>query len=861
MNEGLRRRLREMASLEEKLSFLESERIALTPEMIRLVVSHGYAAGGWPGPSDDVYRIVNGLAVEFGATSVIDPFCGTGELLYYLDDSIRKIGFERNREASKLAQLLNPQADIQARDVVTDPPPEKYPFVATRLIPFSSDYRQVERVVGTLLRLVTSGGVLVFIAPDTLLSGSVYQNLRTTIMQSHSLEAIVELGRLGTHFAQELALVVIKNALQTQSVYLGRLRPHNPEEVLHDYRSHSGQFWVDASQLGIRWDRRFHDPAYLSMEAELNRKEAKPLGELADVIAGVCVASSERESLGQFMVLTPGNLQNGELVSTVRDYYTEGITSPKFERAVLKAGDILVSVLGPKFKTHIYRTGDPVAVANQNLAIVRGAQSAKYVEMFLRSETGHEQFLKQIQRRVRGSVVPRIGIADLKSVLVPLLPLDDLDAAIEPERKVLRERAIVDVLARKLEEKGWRVYREVSVEGPKQVLRVDLALYYDGALEGIVEVKDFRATGGDISALRNQMERYTQVTAAPRVFAFFYGRFYEYRRGELILLTDFPRPLEMRPTGMGQQSPMALPSPPMLRLSGEAMPEQFHSILLDYLLELKADVEFIKETTTKTEEKVTAILSIVEELRDAFDSVKGMAIDVEEKLTLFNQELDKKMANLQAERHEQFDGYVEIAKRWLRFDWDRLHETSKWLLPSAEYLFAELSRFPNTDLSPFIIQYCRALENEMLNKIFRAYLQSLIDRDVDMDNDFGWDFGNREGGSPNDDNTQRLAKYIKRCLSRDHSQWFFELGTMETYLRYLTGRTANRSPLLQDLRTFIFDYFERNVIDLDFLNKIKRITSDYRNKAAHPAIITVEEARNGRQEIRDVIVQFLEYYK
>jgi len=385
------------------------------------------------------------------------------------------------------------------------------------------------------------------------------------------------------------------------------------------------------------------------------------------------------------------------------------------------------------------------------------------------------------------------------------------------------------------------------------MLKIDLALFYQDTLEGIVEIKDYSSVDSDISNLQTQLDRYLQATAAPRAFAFFDGRFYEYRSGELILLRDFPSPL-----GNKALEPIISYLMKPRELLPDKMPESY---ILKYLLEMKSDIELIKETTSKTEEKVTAILNVVKDLQKAFGSVKEMPIDIEEKLILFNQELDIKIGTLHADHQDQLDMYVEIVRRWLSFDWDRLDEISKRFLPSAEYLFAQLSRFPDTDLSPFIIQYCRALENEMLNKIFRAYLQSLIDREIDILKDFGWDFGKKESGRPNDENTLRLANYVKGCLSKDRSGWFFELGTMETYLRYLTGKTVDESPLLQDLRAFIFNYFEKNVIEIDFLNELKRITRYYRNRAAHTDIITVEEAKNGRREIRDIIIQFLGYYK
>lgn len=850
MNEKQIKKLRGIGSLNDKIEFLISEQIDITPDVIDLLGSDRYSLRDSFILPQDVYQLINHLAIDFGINSMLDPFCGSGHLLYYLDNSIQKKGVERNVETSRLAQLLNPKASIDARDIVKNPLDEKYQFVATTLIPFSSDFKQVDRTVDILLSLLQKDGHLVFVAPSSLLSSVANQKTREKILNKYSLEAIVELGQASFQIAVELTMIVIRNAPQTQSVYLGKLVPGNSEDVLRDFREHVGEYWVDASQLGIRWDRDFHDPEYLALENELNRKEAKPLGELAEIVAGVHVSSSNRISHGQYLVLTPGNIQNSHLISREKDYFTDGVDSPRFKRAVLKEGDILVSVLGPKFKTYMYNKDDPIAVANQNFAIVRGAQFAKYVVVFLQSDTGYEQFLKQIRRRIRGSVIPRINIADLRSVLVPLLPFDDLDKAIEPRCGVFSEDAIATILTKKLEEKGWEVQREYTIQSGKRIMRLDLALFNQGTLEGIVEIKQYTSVESNIFSIRAQLDRYFHVTTATRAFAFFDGEFYEYRNGELLLLKDFPSPL----------SPVELNTKPATMLS-EMFARMPESYVLKFFLEMKSDIEAIKETTAKTEEKVSEMLSVVRDLHEAFGSVKTMPIDVEEKLILFNQELDQKISTLQTENQGQLNGYADVVQRWLSFDWDRLDALSKQFLPSAEYLFTQLARFPNTDLSPFIIQYCRALENEMLKKIFRAYLQSLIDREIDIEKDFSWDFGKKESGKPNNENTLKLAKYIRGCLLKDKSTWFFELGTMETNLRYLTGKTVRRSPLLKDLRDFIFINFEKNVIEVDFLNELKRITTQYRNRAAHTDIITIEEAKKGKREIRDIIIQFLEYYK
>jgi len=266
MNEKQIKKLRGIGSLNDKIEFLISEQIDITPDVIDLLGSDRYSLRDSFILPQDVYQLINHLAIDFGINSMLDPFCGSGHLLYYLDNSIQKKGVERNVETSRLAQLLNPKASIDARDIVKNPLDEKYQFVATTLIPFSSDFKQVDRTVDILLSLLQKDGHLVFVAPSSLLSSVANQKTREKILNKYSLEAIVELGQASFQIAVELTMIVIRNAPQTQSVYLGKLVPGNSEDVLRDFREHVGEYWVDASQLGIRWDRDFHDPEYLALE-------------------------------------------------------------------------------------------------------------------------------------------------------------------------------------------------------------------------------------------------------------------------------------------------------------------------------------------------------------------------------------------------------------------------------------------------------------------------------------------------------------------------------------------------------------------------------------------------------------------
>ena len=102
---------------------------------------------------------------------------------------------------------------------------------------------------------------------------------------------------------------------------------------------------------------------------------------------------------------------------------------------------------------------------------------------------------------------------------------------------------------------------------------------------------------------------------------------------------------------------------------------------------------------------------------------------------------------------------------------------------------------------------------------------------------------------------------MQRCLSKDKEEWFFELGSMEVNLRYLTGRTVEKSPLLQDLKAYVLNKFRQEFLNIEYLDEIKTIIRDYRNKSAHPNIIDAEQAVKFHKQMKECLISLMENYK
>jgi hypothetical protein len=269
--------------------------------------------------------------------------------------------------------------------------------------------------------------------------------------------------------------------------------------------------------------------------------------------------------------------------------------------------------------------------------------------------------------------------------------------------------------------------------------------------------------------------------------------------------------------------------------------------------------DIVMETVGRIENKVDDIKSTLNELTKDFKHIKELPRDIDEKINRLIENLDNKLKKLLTDQ-KQLDFYIEEIKRWFEF-YDILESKSQKYLPEAEYIFDQISKLENPDYSPFILQYCRALENELLKKIFRSYVQSLIDRKVNIETSFAWDLGHKESGKLNSEDTSKITKHLQRCLGKPEDQWFFELGSMQVNLRYLTGKTAKKSPLLKDLKSFVLNRFKQEILNIEYLDDIKIIIYDFRNQSAHPNLIDIGKAVEFHKQMKKCLIRLLESFR
>jgi hypothetical protein len=203
-----------------------------------------------------------------------------------------------------------------------------------------------------------------------------------------------------------------------------------------------------------------------------------------------------------------------------------------------------------------------------------------------------------------------------------------------------------------------------------------------------------------------------------------------------------------------------------------------------------------------------------------------------------------------ANQSKPLDSYIGVVCSWLS-GWEQLDIASQSFLPQAELLFESIARTSGQDYSPFIIQYCRALENELLTKLFGAYTDDLVNR-----SDHGGDLLRCDITDENA-KAHQFAKSVQKC---EHA---YTLGTMNYIMGLMKagGRTLERSVLLQDFRRFAVRYFGERIVEKTYLDQIDKINRDFRCKAAHPNVLDSEVAQRCRDQVRACLNELILNYK
>jgi len=685
---------------------------------------------------NSIAKLMSHLAQKNNPHSAIDICCGTGNILYYLQNEIDDLtGVEIAENVAALTNYFIPDLHIITADSFLYPFSRKYDLVVGN-IPFGMriemDGKRIpgeEAFLRKAHELLTENGRAIMLVPYSVLLAGPFQNFRKEFVSY--VEEIITLPSGSIRNTQIKTAILVIDKQECKEVKITQLT--NFDSLEKKYQNASSVTYPNEKLLE-RWDPEYHLSKESSFYKELDSFQTKELQELADIIKGKMIPAATLKELGDYLYLKPVHIQKeGLKTESALKYVSKADLSEKDYRYILQPGDIVISTIFNDLKMYVYQTGDVSAIASNNLAIIRSSKQ-DYILSYLQTDEGKRIFKTQAEDLRKGVTIPHLSIKDLASIKIPILPIADLNAL-----------------------------------GDATISRSTEAQLRD-ALEQLNEYKN------QIQALEKEKENFNSLKA------FIDNRFNK--------------------------------------------------------------VESQLEVVNK---KLDDLLSLLKELKTDFEQIQKLPREDEEKLFKLCQKIDAKLDTVYNKEQHTIEGYIEEIKRWLDL-WEMLDLQSQKFLPIAEFIFDELSKLQDADYAPFVVQYCRTLENEILKKLFEAY-HSIGLADINRDDLVKNDLDNQKTG--------KFAQMVKR------NKVTYTLGDMNFIMALLKqgGNTLNESPLLQHFRTFTISYFDEKIVEAEFLKDVNKLTNDFRNKAAHPYSISIDLAKECQGLLRKSLNVFLESVK
>ncbi len=301
-----------------------------------------------------------------------------------------------------------------------------------RLIPFDRPHPYIELVqseIQLIARTIWPRTTAVWVCPEQVLTAPIWQDFRNELLDKFSLSHVVTIRTL---FNMPLTMsVIIANRKSGQSRNICMAHAISSKSDFERIISTSNG--SDCSQIkqsdltAERIDPYFYKDEWRTVENELNTIPTRTLDSLANIKRGLPFHSASIDG-SRYRVITSRNIVDNSVIGRNDDRHFDKFefgrgtnrTQQLIDEAVLRGGDILVSLMGPiKIGIVPQYNNDEKWVANGHLAIIRGDNN-KFIADLLTSEDTRLLLFSQLERQQRGSVTIRsLSIRDLHTLRVP----------------------------------------------------------------------------------------------------------------------------------------------------------------------------------------------------------------------------------------------------------------------------------------------------------------------------------------------------------------------------------------------------------------------------------------------------------
>lgn len=703
------------------------------------------------------------------------------------------------------------------------------------------------------LSLLKTDGIFVAVVAQNFLSAPLFKPVRERILTHYSLDAVIDVGAIIRPFSNfPFSILVVKNKNQTKNVFLSSLL-NNPHAV-HQYITNTGDCWHPFEEIIDRFDVGYYDKKYTEIRHAIHNRDTVHLGDIAEVYPGITINARERLAEGKYIIIKPQHIFDGVVhlgnnrVSYCSQEYFESIRDG--ERAVLRPGDIVISLLG-NINWARYTGEHGVAVANQNTAIIRPRKTTQHMfDLFFSSDVGIKYLENQLKYFSHYGVYHHISIRDLKGMAVPDIQTMQKAARIaslhEYEAKVSAAFASV----------GWEVEENYRVDR----FCFDLALKINGEIQAIVELKQYTAESiQKDTQIRTQFERYHSAVPNVELYFFVDERIFCYKSNRFIELNGLPRPNEVIFDDSISYAETETQEAEISLIHSDAADTAISdSVLLEAMnggFERLTDiVNQLLSGQVRIESKIDDIAKQIEELSRQITSYQSLvsrqlemvASEAEEDRIIhaFSEECTERIILEMQKKSSSDTFHVEQQKLENSFGesaWSKLADQSRTFLVSAKVIFNSLVTLQDSvDYSGVCLLVTKALELELSRRFCKDFVSFLKQR-------YRKDYSLYP--------TALLDKYGKPIKPKH-----FTLGSVAYVLCYEksddVGDEAfenNRQKLLEFCKEKLLPTMDDATVFArlnDFASQVETVKTEYRNPAAHTNELKYVKA----QECFDLIV-------
>lgn len=661
----------------------------------------------------------------------------------------------------------------------------------------------------------------------SILQSEFLKNTRKDIQSKYKILSIHELEQPFTNMGLSICLVSLSRTKSEQN------------EIKFSKVSFSRNRIIDVSnykklQGGVsfeNWSFGFNHPMHTMLESKLKSKGYDHLKNLdCEIIRGGFFEKSEN---GTHYILQPRNLIGSVLdinnpetkktdVKTIRSSHTD---------RVIQKGDILISSIGASQKMRFQHIDKNMnAVAGHHLLIIRG-KFTSYLGAYLKTADGINTFSSQLSRYFRGSTIPFVRPKDIKNILVPTLFLNGITEIVKTDENYSKGSLKKRILTKALSNIGWDSVYEFKL--PKRT-SIDVALFKDNQLLSFIEIID---QGDEESYLDKIVQTLTELSL----------------EGAFALLND---KLQFIAKNSTSHSVGEIPDPvtfeTLVNLSNGKSSIQntvetneneneleMKNANLKVLLAIPEFVEYIKNDLAILKAGQEDLKAGQQELKKSLDSIfnhiksiKKTVEDESERLDQIFHLCEKQFESIISKHEISISQYERKVQEWFDY-WEKLEDSSMKIMPGAEYLLEKIEETSNVDYSPFVIYYCKALEIEMLEKIFRSWRKH-FNSNNSLNEILKWNDQNLDEDKKREyaQTNFILSKFLK-------AEGKITLGSMRLLLSSVSRKErVERLPGLRLLKEFLD--LETMRFEKNELSKIQKII-DFRNQAAHTDLIEKDD--------------------